>query len=45
MEFISQLRQEFLYFTSGKHEWKYLKILSHEWNEFHIQHQTIEYPL
>lgn len=31
-------------FASGKHEWKYEKTMSLEWNKF-IQRQTIEYPV
>ena len=27
------------------YSWKYQKTLSHSWNKYHIQRQTIDYPL
>ena len=31
--------------TTAKHEWKYYKIMFHEWNKFHIQRQTIGFSV
>ena len=50
MELISLVKKDFVRVDSGificaSHSWKYLPILSHSWNKFHIQRQTIEYPL
>jgi len=36
----------FFFFTSAKHEWKYIKkILSHKWNKFHIQLENVEFSV
>ena len=45
MELISRVRQIFYIFTKAKHEWKCDEILSHEWNNFYIQSQNMEFSV
>ena len=45
MEFISLERQDYLIFSLVPHSRENKNIRSHSCNKFHIQRQTIEYPL